>query len=413
MSPSVEPLPVQKLDEILAQSLGKDFRVEQLEWKPLTAPGENFGSVMLAITVALSRTTGKKETMNLVAKLPPTTPYLLELFNSPVTFKKELHFYDSMAKEFAKLQLENGVNEKDLAILTPEYLGGRLGLNDPEVFDEQAVIVLENLKNSGFDCEDRILGLDEKHTAFAIEGLAKLHALTIALRIKKPLVYERVAGIVLATVLNEMTEKCVLDMLRKSQSDVEELEEAKPYLERIRRTIEHGILWNRQAKRPEEPWGTLVHNDFWVNNMMFRHDARGQPVAMKIVDFQLCVYDYGIMDLIFFLVSSANRETLDGKLDRMIDLYYECFAKCLKTLNVDTEKFSKRRFDELVNLCAPAKFNQCIMMTQVIQAPRGSTPEMKDVKGKDVFMKSSDDGTYKRKLIQIVRLFDKKGWLLK
>ncbi|CAD1476435.1 unnamed protein product, partial [Heterotrigona itama] len=413
MSPSVEPLPIQKLDTLLAQALGNDFRIRQLEWKPLTAPGENFGSVMLAITVTLTRPSNKTETLNLVAKLPPTSAYLLDLFNSPVTFKKELRFYDMMAEEFINLQAENGLNEKDLSSLVPKFIVGRIGLKDPREFDEQAVIILENLKFSGYNTGDRILGLDRKHTEFAVENLAKLHALTIALRMKKPQLYERIAAEVMVGVLNETTEKCVNDMVKKTQSDCQGIEEIKPYLDQINRTIERDNQAKKNPAKPEEPWPTLIHNDFWVNNMMFRHNEKGEPVDMKMVDFQLCLCDYGVKDLIFFLISSANKEILDNNLDDMFELYYSCFIRMLKTLKVDTERFSKQKFDEILNRCGPEKFTHCAMMTQVIQAPKRNSSESKNVEGSDVFMDVSNNEIYRQKLIHTVTLFDKRGWLLK
>lgn len=413
MSPSVEPLPIQKLDTLLAQALGNDLRIKHLEWKPLTAPGENFGSVMLAIVVTLTRPSNKTETLNLVAKLPPTSAYLLDLFNSPVTFKKELQFYDTMAKEFIDLQIENGLNEKDLSSLVPKFIVGRIGLKNPREFDEQAVIILENLKFNGYNTEDRIFGLDRKHTEFAIDNLARLHALTIALRMKKPQLYERIAAEVLMKVLNETTEKCVNDMVKKTQSDFESIEEIKPYLDRINRTIERNGQTKNNPEKPEEPWPTLIHNDFWVNNMMFRHNEKGEPVDMKIVDFQLCLCDYGIKDLIFFLISSANKEILDNNLDDMFELYYSCFIKMLKKLNVDTERFSKQKFDEILNRCGPEKFSQCVMMVQVIQAPKRNSSESKSVEDSDVFVNISDNEIYRQKLTHIVTLFDKRGWLLK
>ncbi|XP_043251019.1 uncharacterized protein LOC122396558 [Colletes gigas] len=411
MSPSIDPLPVLNLDTVLTQNLGKDLQVKYLEWRPLTAPGENFGSIMLAIDVTVTRA-NKTETLNLVVKLPPTSAYLLDLFNSPVTFKKELLFYSKMAKEFTNLQLESGVREEALSIITPNYFGGRLGIRDPENFDEQALIILENLKCSGYSTEDRILGLDKKHAEFALEELAKLHALTIALKIKKPQLFQKMALEVLVEVMSETTEKCVIDMIRKAQTDIKDIEEAKPYLDRVNRTIEFGIQLNKNAKKPEEPWATLVHNDFWVNNMMFRHDEHGELIDMKIVDFQLCVYDYGINDLIFFLVSSVRNDILDNKLNDMIDYYYYSFIKMLKMLNVDTEKFTKQKFDEIVDYCGPVKFNQCMMMAQVIQAPRESAPEIKDLKD-DIFLNRGVDDKYKQKLLHIVHLFDKRGWLIK
>ncbi|KZC08001.1 PREDICTED: uncharacterized protein LOC107186316 [Dufourea novaeangliae] len=410
MTPSVERPSIQDLEALLAESLGADFQIKSLEWKPLTAPGENFGSVMLAMNVTLTRA-NRTETLNLVAKLPPTSAYLLELFNSPVTFRKELKFYSIMTREFEKLQLESGVKKQDICVLAPKFYGGRLGLCDPEKFDEHAVIILENLKYNGYDTQDRIHGLDRKHTDFALEELAKLHAHTVALKLKKPEIFREIVSEVLTEVLNDTTEKCVIDMVRKAEADLKEIEEAKPYLDRVSRTIEFGIQLNKNSRKPEEPWATLVHNDFWVNNMMFRHDARGELIGMKIVDFQLCLYDHGVYDLLFFLVSSVKKDVLDHKLSDMIDYYYRCFIKSLKTLKVDTEKFTKRSFDELVNYCGPAKFNQCLMMAQVIQAPKESAPEMKDLKG-DMFLNRGVDDVYREKLLQIVKLFDERGWLI-
>ncbi|CAL7938758.1 unnamed protein product [Xylocopa violacea] len=413
MSPSVKPLPVEKLDMILAQSLDNDFQINHVEWKPLTAAGENYGSLMLAITVTLTRSKNKTETLNLVAKLPPPTTYLLELFNSPLSFKKEIHFYDAMAKELVNLQLECGIKEQDLSILVPKYYGGRLGLKTQEVFDEQAAIVMENIKFTGYDTQDRIHGLDEKHARFAIDQLAKMHALVIALKLKKPQVYQRIAEIVMAKLLNETTEKCVGEMIRKTYADIDNIEELKPYVDRVAKTIEYCAQANKNPGDVEEPWGTLVHSDYWVNNMMYQHDARGEITDMKIVDFQLCVYDYGVKDLIFFLMSSLKKELLDSKLNDLIDFYYTCFIKMLKSLKVDTEKFPKRRFDEIMDECAPVKFTQCIMMIQVIQAPRGSAPDVQGKTGTDIFGGSTEDETYRQKLMQVVKIYDKQGWLSK
>lgn len=411
MTPSIESSPIQDLEVLLAQSLGPNFEIKNLEWKPLTAPGENFGSIMLALNVTVTRS-NKTETLNLVAKLPPTSEYLLDLFDSPVTFQKELEFYGLMTQEFDKLQLEHGVEEKDLCTLVPKYFGGRLGLRNPKVFDEQAVIILENLKYNGYDTGDRIYGLDKEHTECALQALAKLHALTVALKLKKPQVFQKIAAIVMEDIVNETTGKCVLDMIKKAQADLHEMEEAKPYLDRIDRTLEYSEQGNKNAAKPEEPWATLVHNDFWVNNMMFRHDARGEVAGVKIVDFQLSVYDYGMNDLIFFLMSSANREILEHKMDDMIDYYYNSFIKSLKKLKVDTEKFPKKRFDEIVNRCGPIKFSQCLMMVQVIQAPKGNGPALEDLTENVFLTRSSDNNVYKQKLLHIVQLFEKRGWLI-
>lgn len=406
---SLDMLPVKNLDALLMQKYGPNFRIHDVEWKHLTDPGENFGSIILAINISAEQN-DKKRTLNVVAKLPPTKAYLLELFNSPLTFKKELEFYSIVAPEFLNLQNESGIPQEALSVIVPQFLGGRLGLRDPQRFDEQAVIVLENLKNHNYTMQDRIAGLDKTHMDFAISHLAKLHAITIGLKLKKPEFFKKMVLPSLQSCVNEAAEKGVIDMVQKAHNDYKDIEEAKAYLDRIEKTIEYGFKNDRVT--PEEPWATLVHNDFWVNNMMFKYDESGKPINMKIVDFQLTIYDYGVNDLIFFLISSSRKEILDNHLDDMIDFYYDSFIESLKSLSIDTNAFPKNQFMRQLNQCAPVKFNQCIMMVQVIQAARGSVKQTTETADECVFAGGIDDVNYKQKMLHILSIFDQKGWLV-
>lgn len=411
MSPPIEPLPVQDLDVLLRETLGKNLQITHVDWKPLTDPGENFGSVILAIDVTIA-CDNKTEKLNLVAKLPPNSEYLLDLFHSSLTFKKELYFYRHTLKGYRAIQLEHGIKEDELCILAPKYFGGRLGVENDEVFDKQAAIVLENLKMKGYDTKDRINGMDKVHTEYAIRQLAKLHAFTIALKIKKPEYFGEYIQKILTQGVNKTAENCVIGMIRKGLQDLSNLPDSKPHIERINRTIEYGIK-NFHGTEIEEPWGTMIHNDFWVNNMMFRHKEDGSIMDMKIVDFQLCTYQYGMCDLIFFLLSSAQKDVLDDHLDYMLEVYYDAFVQCLKSLDVNTAKLTKQKYYELLKACAPSKFNQCIMMVQVIQASRKSNDQTKNLKGDDIFLSRVVDDISSKKLAHILQIFVKKDWLLK
>lgn len=99
-----EPLPLQDLEGLLQETLGSPLSVEVSDWKHLTDPGENFGSLILAVTANVTKN-GKQETHHLVCKMPPKSDYLLDLFNSPMAFKKELYFYTKIAPAFLELQV--------------------------------------------------------------------------------------------------------------------------------------------------------------------------------------------------------------------------------------------------------------------------------------------------------------------
>jgi len=403
-------LPVKNLETLLAQTYGSDFQIYDLEWKPLTDPGENFGSLILAININAEQN-NKERTLHLVVKLPPRSEYLLEMFDSTVTFKKELEFYSIIAPEFLKLQNENGIPQEDLSIIMPNFLGGRLGLKNPQCFDNQAAIVLENLKYLDYTTKDRIIGLDRIHMYFAIGHLAKLHAMMIALKLQKPEFFKKDVLPLIQYTMTKSTKDCVVTMIKKAQGDYKCIKEAEPFLDKIEKTIEYGL---HNVVVPQEPWTTYVHNDFWVNNMLFKYDKSGKPINMKIVDFQLSIYEYGVNDLIFFLISSSRKDVLDNHLDDMIDLYYDSFIQCLKSLNVDTDAFPKSQFLEQVKQCAPTKFNQCIMMIQVIQAARGTVSEINETTAKNdnIFTGNINDDNYKQKMLHTLSTFERKGWLV-
>lgn len=402
-------LPIEDFEGLVKQALGSGVKIKNVTWKHLTDPGENFGSLILGVNVnTIENCTSN--TLNVVVKLPPKSAYLMDLFNSPLTFKKELNFYrevvpalNDIYRTCSNLQAEE--------VFVPRYFGGRLGLKCPDEFDSQAVIILENLVSSGYSVEDRIMGMDLEHVRCAVKELAKLHAMIIGLKVNRPDFFESFVLPILVSPNNETAVKCLMDMMNKAHDDLKNLEEAKPYMEGIEATLKSANVIDVTGEN--DLWKTMVHRDFWVNNMLFRHDATsGRITGMKIVDFQLCIYSYGVEDLIFFLISSAKKEVIDDYLDDMIDLYYDSFVDVLRMLKVDTKRYGKSQFLELLNKCAPTKFSQCIMMVQVIQASRTTHSEVKNMKNPAELFKRETSDIGNRKLLHIVETFAKRKWLL-
>lgn len=407
--PETSEIPVQDLEGVLRGSLGPQTKVESLKWKHLTDPGENFGSLILAIDADVARDE-RPETLHLVAKLPPSSAYLIDLFNSPMVFYKEIYFYSTVAPAFLQLQLENGTPEKELIKLVPNFYGGRIGLDDG--FDGQALVLLENLNYLGYVTQDRISGLDRRHIDFAVKELAKFHAIPIAMRVKKPKTFEEVVLPGLEAHINDTAIACVNDMVDKARANLKNMPQAQDYADSIDRTIDYALEIETSNAKKQSPWLTFVHGDFWVNNMMFKYDE-GRISGLKIVDFQLGVYEYCVDDLIFFLLSSARKEVIDKSLQDVIDLYHESFLACLSSLKVDTKDFSKESFDRVLKERAPVRFPQCIMMVQVIKATRGSAPDVQSIDKKETFLNIGSGQLYNEKLLHIFQTFLKNGWLKK
>lgn len=402
-------LPIKDLESVLQEHIGKKLKIKNLDWKHLTDPGENFGSLILAINLTVGEN-GFTKKFHLVAKLPPKSDYLLDLFNSPMSFYKEIYFYKVITPEFLQFQLSFDIDKQELIELVPQYFGGRLGFKDHDKFDDQATILLENLKIQGYETEDRIMGMDKKHMLFAIKQLARLHALTIAYKMKKPKEFKSLILPGLQNVFNKESIIGLQDMINKAIGNLNTLKEVELQMPSVIKTMEYGA--STMELQPKEPWATLVHSDFWVNNMLFLHDNEKSEniIDMKIVDLQLTQYEDGCLDLIFMIMSSAKANVIDENLDEMIDTYYTSFIDCLKIFHVDVKQFPRDEFDKNIQESAKRRLDQCVMMVQVIQAKRGSARRVDNIKNKENFLDMGRSKENDEKLIHIVKTYEKRGW---
>ncbi|XP_034935049.1 uncharacterized protein [Chelonus insularis] len=402
--------PIKNFESLLQLNVNKNFKIKDIDWKYLTNPGENFGSLLFAVNVTLQQNS-EIQLLHVIVKLPPPSPYLIKLFNSPFTFKKEIEFYKNVTPTLLQFQRECGIIHPEDSWPGAKYYGSRMGLTNNNNFDEQASIVLENLNYSGYQMIDRLIGLNRIQTEFAIKKLAGLHAVVIALKIKKPQIFHDNVMPALKSAITETVMQCIQDMIQKGLKDMESINEIKPYIELVKKSIDMSAKIIETEKR-DETWCTLVHNDFWINNMMFKFNENKQIIDMKIVDFQLGAYDYGVKDLVFFLLTSPENDIIQDIFDDMIHLYYQYFIDTLKTLNINTDNFKRDKLIDLVEYCAPLKLSQCIMMAQVVKSKPGTAPKMEDIHDKESFLKMTGDEAYYDKLRLIFNIYQKKNWFL-
>lgn len=170
--PKVMPDCIKDLESVVLPSLVKSAsKIYITDKKSLTAPGENYGSILLSVNIVIeNRSDGKTETIKAVAKAVPKNDFIKNFFMSSLTFKKELYFYQNVIPALKKFQTDQGM--KELVDFTAEFYGGRLSLDSnhqQESADEDAVILMENLKVSGYQIMERTVGFDFDTTCLIIK----------------------------------------------------------------------------------------------------------------------------------------------------------------------------------------------------------------------------------------------------
>nr|AEE61866.1 unknown [Dendroctonus ponderosae] len=409
---------VNNVGELLTQSLGEDVEVLEEETAVLTAPGEHYGSVMLALNVKIKRKkSGLKGDLHLVAKLIPANEMLRLAFDIPVTFKKEVFAYKHTIPELVALQKEHRVPEEQfIDNLLPKCFGARVSVDENKnIVDEDAVLIFENLKLQGFITEDRLKGFDLSATRVILQDLARYHAVPIALKLLKPHAFKE--KVLPATVSNKGLEQLPPEVGTTFHNAImegaREMPELQPYLQQIQKIVDDGAA-NPFVNRsnPNEPWGTMCHADFWVSNTMIQKDQTGRTVKNKIVDLQLLRYWSCCCDLVFFLFTSVINTILDEHFDDFLRLYHETFLKTLADFRLDLAPFSWENFLEELNEVAPTELYHVLIMLKPICTEKGKvTNSSEEFQDSDWSRKDLLGPNHRRKLKDTVLSIQKRGWL--
>lgn len=138
---------IEKIDRILELLSGyENYCLVDQKINCLTAAGENYGSLMLAIEIILkNKKTGDEKILKTVAKLMPPNEFIQKVFNSQVSFKSEIGFYESIVPVLQNFRRKSEVEEMD--IFAHSY-GSRINLNGSDVVDDDGILILENLKEA-------------------------------------------------------------------------------------------------------------------------------------------------------------------------------------------------------------------------------------------------------------------------
>ncbi|XP_070157113.1 uncharacterized protein [Polyergus mexicanus] len=374
----LKTIELRELQPILSRTFGDQLIVVRYTTKSLLQPGENYGSTIFDVHAVIRRNDeAEEEDLYLVAKMPPPTQFQRKIFDSPHSFRKEIFMYEIILPHYKQLERDSGLKEDQLFDILPKYYQSRLSLNPDIDFDDNAVILMENLKKRGYYICDRAKGCDIEHAKVAIRAMARFHALGMAVKYKQPKYFE---------VLKQRS-KCIKfetedfvhlqdDMLKRIAEDPEIGVHVDRCNAAMTNSLKHG-MWDAL---PDEPWSTIIHADFWVNNIMFHRDENGRVDDVKFVDFQNYLFFSPLREMVFYLFSSTQAS--DDRIEELMDLYHETFVAILVRMGCDTESFTREKLDAKLATDAKFEFTHLIFMLKIltlnVQEEEFSTKDMKN-----------------------------------
>ncbi|XP_046812769.1 uncharacterized protein LOC124421539 [Vespa crabro] len=404
----IKEITLYQLEPLLRSMLGNELIVENYTSNTFLPPGENYGSTILAIDAVIKREkNAEREDLHMIAKMAPPTEFQRRVFNSPFTFKKEIFMYERLLPYYRLMEKEFGVDENELFDVIPKYYGSRLSLDPEKDFDDNAVILLENLKIRDYYTGKREIGVDLDHSKLAVRAMARFHALGIAMKHNKPDEYNIIRE---ASKCPELIKDGFTEFYIPILKKLEENPATRIYYDRCAVILKDVTFFEEWLAEPKGEWGTIVHKDFWVNNMMFHRDQNGHVDDVKFIDFQNYMYSNPVGELLFFLHSSTDDNVRANNLDELTDLYYEIFISVLLKMKCDIKPYDRKTFNEQFLLVCKIEFIHLCFMLKMLTIDvdktnlNNSTIEtvMKSYEGNEMFTK---------RLQSLVLYFAEHNWI--
>lgn len=411
----MEKIELVNISELLSEYFKSKVEIQEKDVKLFTGPGEHYGSIILKLDMVV-KIDGVQKNLNLVAKQIPVSELLQKAFDVQVTFKKESFAYTVTIPTLIEFQKEFDTPEDKLLTCFPECFGSRFNLyGNDEIVDRNAVLLFENLRDQGFQTLDRIVGFDLQGANVVLKDLARFHAVPIALRLKRPDVFQKnvMPGLVQHKGAEQLGPE-VIDVFHNSiMKAARQCEELKPYWDRMQKVVDYFAVHPYTIRpEPSEPYGTISHCDLWTSNIMVFKDKDGSTTKSKILDFQLTNFSSPIRDLIFFLFTSVQNDVLEKNLDHFIDLYYSSFVDALRYFQVDMEPYSWDNFSKELNSVAPNEVYHVLMMLKIIYSQKGKVTNTLDHFQISDWIRDDLLGEdHRRKMKETVLAFVSKNWI--
>lgn len=249
-------------------------RLVSYEVKRLTKPGDNYGSVLISVLVNIKRPDGEFFKKRLVAKVPPTDQKYWQFIQPERTCLAENAIYKVLAPEISLLQTEAEIPEDKHFDGFAHYYGSRISLkSDAKAVDRDAVLVLDDLRESNYKVGSRMQPFDLIHTRLVLRYMAQFHALTIALRKKKPKVFElKVRPFFNKFDWHASAPESKEIMISETLTDIREAtNNNQTIVNRIKKLSYEFFNFLETPPIENNPFNTVIHSDFWIMNLMFRH----------------------------------------------------------------------------------------------------------------------------------------------
>ncbi|KAH8247819.1 hypothetical protein KR038_010473 [Drosophila bunnanda] len=304
-----------QFEELLAANVEQFSKIVGFRMKPAMAPGENYVTLMLRISIDVELTDKSTKLVSFMLKIPHDTPQMQQILQMANFFTTENLAYIDFLPKMEELYKAKGL---DIRFAPRAY---KLDAdNEPKLAN---TVLMHDLGQDGYKNFNRLNCLNLEQSKFAIKKMAQYHAASaMMIQVHEPypdvFVYGSMGSNV--DVIIQFLEGMIGTFRTAFLANLKQFKNGEHYREKLEKAL--GALstafMQMGAVDPAE-FNVLNHGDCWMNNLLFKVGSKGELEDMVFVDFQNPKYSAPTMDLLYFIITSVH---IDYKLE-----YFDYFVR--------------------------------------------------------------------------------------
>ncbi|KAJ9583833.1 hypothetical protein L9F63_021836 [Diploptera punctata] len=306
------------LKTVLEIDMGNRDDISIIKYDVTTADvkGGGYLSVLHRVTVQYTVNNLHPITLSLIIKSQPTDHFQIEFSKNVNAFLKEITMYEKILPAMNRLAGEKLFTFSPKCFLCPK----------------SDVLILEDLKKSGFSLLDRRERLDFEQSLLVIRSIAKFHALSIVLHREDPKIMETFSEGHYTKLMNSTVESFHNQTFDALIFNVEKWEGLGRFVNKLDKLASKATDVMVEQTKPKEGEFKIVSND--------------KVEDVRFFDFQLARFTSPAIDLHFFLYLNLQEQVLFQRFSELIQEYHSELSNTLQCCGYDSNLITLAKLKE-------------------------------------------------------------------
>lgn len=209
----------------------------------------------------------------------------------------------------------------------------------------ESILVLDDMCQHGYKVPELTDGMTSAQTRAALVTVANFHAATVALQHKEGKNLQEEFPYLLSVDQSVESFNCLVErglpLLLKFLESRKDQAQVREGLTRYSGPRAAQVL--REVLAPSDKLNTLVHCDFWCNNLLFK-EVEDAAARCCIIDWQMVMYGRPAIDVALLLTTSLEPAERRKHGSELLAAYWDAFMARLSKFGIESKalKYTKQ-----------------------------------------------------------------------